>query len=93
MLNLCVCVCVWFKRASRCAQTHISVLMHVCLCVCLFVYAIISHIRHYLVTTISPLSQVSHGLILNAWGKEGVWCYCGALSRLMTPGTRSPTDG
>lgn len=46
--------CVWFKRASRCAQTHISVLMHVCLCVCLFVYAIISYIRHYLVTAISP---------------------------------------
>lgn len=48
--------------------------------------------------------HVSQGLGLIAWvggGGEGgwggeeeaVWCYCGDLSRLMTPGTRSLTDG
>lgn len=107
MLNVCVCVSVLWQGlmcASRCVQTN--TLAYLCVCACVFVYAIISFIRHYFVSTISPCqpnnppknthnthTQVSWGLILNAWKKRGVWCYCGALSRLMTPGTRSPTDG
>lgn len=91
------CMCVWeweimlarLKYRGRCAL--VCLYMRVCEC-------LHKQLKASSDTILSLLCfQSQHkphkAEHLKQGGKEGVWLYCGALSWLMTPGTRSPTGG
>lgn len=45
--------CTGLMYSSKCAKTHISALIHVWMCECVFIYAIMSFFRHHHVTASS----------------------------------------